>query len=581
MKLIDKVAAVALAAAASTSHAAPSITAGTHDVVIRNGVIYDGSGGSPYPGQVVIDGDRITYVGPAAPVAAKRVVDAMGHVIAPGFVNMLSQAQESLLVDGRAESDLYQGVTLEVTGEGTSMGPLTDAMAKRDEGRESDSSYPITWRTLGQYLETLQKRGISPNIASFVGASTVRDYVLGEKDVQPTLQQLDEMKGLVRQAMQEGAMGVSSALIYAPGTFARTPELTALATEAGRCGGIYITHMRSEGTALIDAIDETISIARNSGAPAEVYHLKVAGKANWPKLDSYIERIEAARAQGIRITADMYPYTAGATGLDASMPHWVLDGGLEAWIQRLKDPEVRARVVAEMQNPPPGFESALVASGADGARLLMFKNDKLKPLAGKTLAEVAKMRGESPEEAAIDLVVEDGSRVGVAYTVMSEENIRKEVALPWMGFDSDEAAPAPEGEFLKFPHHPRAYGTFARVLAKYVRDEKLVTLQDAIHRLAALPAQNLSIKDRGMLKVGNFADIVVFDPATIQDHSTFEDSHRLATGVDYVLVNGGFALDQGKATGAATGRVVRGQGWSGWPSGGCRASAKSWSWGWN
>jgi N-acyl-D-amino-acid deacylase len=558
----------------TAAHAAPAI----HDVLIQGGAIYDGTGSAPYLGDVVVDADKISYVGPHQVFAAKRVIEARDQAVAPGFINMLSQAQESLLIDGRGESDLFQGITLEVTGEGTSMGPLTDAMAARDEKRQDDIKYPITWRRLGDYLQTLERKGISLNVASMVGAATVRDYVVGESDIQPTALQLTKMRGLVREAMLEGAVGVSSALIYDPGTFAKTPELEALAGEAGLCGGIYITHMRSEGNDLLGGIDETVDIAKASGAPAEIYHFKVAGKPNWSKLDAALTKIETARASGVRLTANMYPYTAGATGFDAAMPHWVLDGGLEAWIARMKDPAIRARLVKEMRDPPIGFESALVASGPEGARLLQLKNDALKPLTGKTVAEVAKMWGESPEDTVIDLVIKDGSRVGVAYTIISEDNIRKEIVLPWMSFDSDEAATAPEGVFLKSAQHPRAYGTFARVLAKYVRDEKLITLPDAIHRLTGLPAANLSLKGRGQLKVGNFADVVVFNPATIQDHATFENAQQLATGVQYVLVNGGLALDGGKATGAPTGRVVRGQGWSGWQDGGCRSSAKDWPW---
>jgi N-acyl-D-amino-acid deacylase len=568
------VAAFAIGLMVGPAHAAPAM----HDVLIQGGTIFDGTGGAPYRGDVVIDADKISYAGPHQTFAARRVIDARDHAVAPGFINMLSQAQESLLVDGRGESDLFQGVTLEVTGEGTSMGPLTDAMAARDEKRQDDIKYAITWRSLGDYLQTLEHKGISLNVASMAGAATVRDYVLGESDIQPTAQQLAQMRGLVRQAMLDGALGVSSALIYTPGTFAKTPELEALATEAGLCGGLYITHMRSEGNDLLGGIDETVDIARASGAPAEIYHFKVAGKPNWSKLDAALAKIEAARASGIRLTADMYPYTAGATGFDAAMPHWVLDGGLEAWIARMQDPAVRTRLVKEMRDPPPGFESALVASGPEGARLLQLKSEALKPLTGKTVAEVAKLWGESPEDTVIDLVIKDGSRIGVAYTIISEDNIRKEIVLPWMSFDSDEAATAPEGVFLESAQHPRAYGTFAKVLAKYVRDEKLITLPDAIHRLTGLPAANLSLKGRGVLKVGNFADVVVFDPAAIQDHATFENAQQLATGVQYVFVNGGLALDDGKATGAHTGRAIRGQGWQGWPDGGCRSSAKDWPW---
>ncbi|HYL71736.1 MAG TPA: amidohydrolase family protein, partial [Candidatus Dormibacteraeota bacterium] len=416
------------------------------------------------------------------------------------------------------------------------------------------------------------------NVASFVGAGTVRTYVLGERDVQPTLEQLQQMRGLVRQAMEEGALGVTTALIYSPNQYAQTPELIALASESARCGGIYSAHIRSEGDRLLEAVQETINIAKASGAPAEIYHLKAAGKRNWNKLDALIHEVEEARASGVRITADMYVYTAGATGLDAAMPPWVLDGCLETWIGRLKDPAVRQRVLADMREPTPAWENLFGAAGASGTLLLAFKNPKLKPLTGKTIAEVARERGVSPEDAAIDLVIEDGSRVGVAYFLMSEDNIRREVALPWVSFGSDEAAPAPEGVFLESNNHPRAYGNFARVLASYVREQKALDLPQAIRKLAALPAANLSLTDRGVLKAGNYADVVVFDPAAIQDHATYERPHQLATGVDDVWVNGVRALRNGSATGAASGRAVRGRGWSGAPGGGCRASAQEWTW---
>jgi N-acyl-D-amino-acid deacylase len=551
-----------------------------YDVVIKGGRIYDGSGASPYVGDIAVRGDRISYVGPPHSMTAKRTVDAHGQAVAPGFINMLSQAQESMIANGREESDLFQGVTLEVMGEGDSMGPLTDDMAARNESHESDIKYPIDWRTLGQYLQARERAGTSLNIGSFVGATTVRDFVLGEGDVQPTAEQLQRMRALVRQAMEEGALGVSSALIYTPATFAKTDELAALATEAGMCGGIYITHMRSEGDRLLEAVDETISIARQSGAPAEIYHLKAGGKSNWPKIDAVIAKVEAARKAGIRVTADMYTYTAGGTGLDAAMPPWVREGGLEAWTQRMRNPEVRARVAREMDDPHAGYENLYLKAGPDGMILAAFKSDELKPLTGKSLTEVANMWHESPEETAMDLVIKDGSRVGVIYFVMSEDNVRKETTLPWMSFASDEAAPLPEGIFLESNAHPRAYGNFARLLAKYVRADKAVTLQDAIHRLTALPAANLSLKNRGLLKPGYFADIVVFDPNKIQDHSTYVKPHQLASGVNDVIVNGRFALSDGVATGAHSGQFVRGRAWTGSKGGGCRASAKDWTWAW-
>ncbi len=550
------------------------------DLAIKGGSLVDGTGGPPYVGDVYIRGDRIVYVGSPRPMRAKRTIDAKGQVVAPGFINMLSQAQESMIADGREESDLVQGVTLEVMGEGDSMGPLTDSMAARNESRESDIKYPVNWRTLGQYLQAREHAGTSLNIASFVGATTVRDYVLGEDDVQPSSEQLQSMRTLVRDAMQEGALGVSSALIYTPATFAKTDELAALATEAGQCGGIYITHMRSEGDRLLEAVDETLSIARQSGAPAEIYHLKAGGKSNWPKLDEVIAKVDAARHSGMRITADMYTYTAGGTGLDAAMPPWVREGGLEMWTQRMKNPEVRARVKKEMDDPEAGYENLYLKAGPDGMLLAAFKNDKLKPLTGKSLAEVAQMRHESPEETAMDLVIEDGSRVGVIYFVMSEDNVRKETTLPWMSFGSDEAAPAPEGVFLASRSHPRAYGNFAKLLAKYVRTEKAVSLPDAVHRLSALPAANLALKDRGLLRKGYYADVVVFDPVHIQDHATYENPNQLATGVADVIVNGQLALAAGHPTGAHSGRFVRGRAWTGWKDGGCRTSAKDWVWAW-
>ena len=557
---------IALAGLLLSSAAAP---AAEYDVLIKGGTIYDGSGSTPFVGDVGIRNDRIAYVGPQAPGTAAKVVDATGKAVSPGFINMLSWAVESLIADGRGMSDIDQGVTLEVFGEGDSMGPLTPEMKRNDRKRQGDIKYPIQWTTLAQYLDWLTKRGISPNVASFVGATTVRVHELGEKDIDPTPAQLDRMRALVRQAMKDGALGVGSSLIYAPATYAETPELTALVAEAGKCGGMYISHMRSEGNKVLEAVDELIQISRDSGAPAEIYHFKQAGKPNWAKLDPMIARVNAARASGQRITADMYTYTAGATGLDAAMPPWVQSGGLEAWIARMKDPKVRAKVIEEMRIPTDKWENLMVLSGgAENVLLVAFKNPKLKPLTGKTLAEVARMRGKSPEETAIELVSEDGSRVGTIYFLMSEDNVKREVALPWMSFGSDEGAPAPEGVFLKSRSHPRAYGNVARVLGHYVRDEKVTTLQDAIHRLSWLPATNLGIRGRGALRDGYYADVVVFDRATIQDHATYEKPDQLATGVRDVFVNGVQVMQDGKHTGAKPGRVVHGPGWTGWPDGG-------------
>jgi len=566
----------ALLLASTASAASPP----AYDILIRNAQIYDGSGGAPFKGELAIKEERIAYVGPKAPESGARTIDAGGKAVSPGFINMLSWATDSLIADPRGLSDLKQGVTLEVMGEGTSMGPLTPQMKQLETQRMGDIKYEIAWTTLDEYLSWLAKRGVAVNVASFIGAATVRENVLGEGDVDPDPQQLAQMRKLVADAMEDGALGVGSSLIYAPGNYAETPELIALATEAGRCGGMYISHMRSEADRLLEAIDELIEISKASGAPAEIYHLKQAGKANWDKLDPAIARIEAARAAGHRITADMYTYTAGSTGLDAAMPPWVQAGGVETWISRMKEPATRAKVIAEMRQEKPAFENLYRHAGAEGTLLVGFKNPALKHLTGKTLAEVAKARGVSPEDAAIDLVIEDGSRVQVVYFLMSEENVAKQTALPWMSFGSDASAQAPEGVFLKSSTHPRAYGNFARLLGKYVREEKTTSLADAVRRLSAYPAQNLGLKDRGMLKVGYYADVVVFDPQTIGDVGTYEEPKQFATGVRDVIVNGKLVLEDGEPTGQLSGQVVRGRGWKGWADGGCRVSAKDWSWTW-
>lgn len=539
----------------------------TFDTILRGGTIYDGSGGTPFTGDVAIKGDRIVAIARHVPGRGRREIDAAGLAVAPGFVNMLSWANESLIADGRGESDISQGVTLEVMGEGDSMGPWNDEMKRREAERQSDIKYPIRWTTLGQYLGYMERKGVSPNVASFVGATTVRVHELGEGDVQPDPAQLARMRALVREAMNEGAMGVGSSLIYAPATFAKTPELVALTTEAARCGGMYISHMRNEGPTLIEAIDELVEISRRSGAPAEIYHFKQSGRANWNKFPAAVARVEAARAKGLRITADMYLYTAGATGLDAAIPTWAQAGGLESWIARMKQPEVRARLLAEMRANQSSEFADLVVHQPDKVLMLAFKNPALKPLTGKTLAEIARIRGKSPDETAIDLVIEDGSRVGVAYFIIDEANVRRAAQLPWMSFGSDESAQAPEGVFLLSSAHPRAYGNFARLLGHYARDEKLIPLQEAVRRLAALPAQNLGIKDRGMLRPGYFADIAVFHPAAIRDNATFERPQQLATGMKEVFVNGVEVLRDGAHTGATPGRFVKGPGWNKCPPG--------------
>jgi N-acyl-D-amino-acid deacylase len=542
--------------------------AADYSILIRGGTIYDGSGNVPYVGDVALKGDRIAYVGPHAPGRAARTVDAAGKAVSPGFINMLSWANASLIADGRGMSDTAQGVTLEVMGEGDSMGPLTPAMKRLEIKRQGDIKYPIRWTTLGQYLEYLQRKGVTPNVASFVGATTVRVHELGEKDVDPTLAQLKRMRALVRQAMKEGAVGVGSSLIYAPANFAETPELVALTREAARCGGMYISHIRDEGPKLLEAIDELVAISRQSGAPAEIYHYKQAGKENWGKIDAAVAKVNAARAAGLRITADMYTYPASSTGFDAAFPLWIQDGGLEKWVARLKDPKLRARAFADMHKPDASENTKIVLYDPDKVILVGFKTSKLKPLTGKTLAEVAKMRGKSPEETAADLIVEDGTRIQVVYFSMSEDNVRRETALPWMSFGSDADSRGPYGVFLKSSTHPRAYGNVARLLGHYVRDEKTTSLADAIRRLTSLPATNLSIRQRGSLKPGYYADVVVFDPATIRDNATFAKPQQLATGVENVFVNGVQVWRDGKHTGAKPGRFVRGPGWTGWPGGG-------------
>ncbi|MCO5791367.1 MAG: D-aminoacylase [Blastomonas sp.] len=561
LRLITRYATAAILPFALAGCASTQGSPARYDVVIRGGTIYDGTGSAPTRGDVAINGDRIVAVG-TVEGAGRSEISARGMAVAPGFINMLSWATESLIIDPRSQSDIRQGVTLEVMGEGWSMGPVNAKMKADETARQGDLKFPIEWTTLGDYLSYLEKRGVATNVASFVGAATVRVHELGEGDVDPNPEQLSRMRTLVRKAMNEGAMGVGSSLIYAPGSYAETDELVALTKEAGRCGGMYISHMRSEGDRIEQAVAELIEISRRSGAPAEIYHLKMAGKDNHAKREAVVRQIEAARSEGLRITADMYTYTAGATGLDAAMPTWVQAGGVEAWIERLKDPAIRARVAAEMKAPGSDWENLFHGAGADKMILVGFKNPALKPLTGKTLAEVAAMRSQSPEQTAMDLVIEDGTRVGTVYFLMSEDNVREQVKLPWMSFGSDAASQSAEGVFLKSGAHPRTYGNFARLLGRYVRDEKLITLAEAVHRLSGLPARNLSITDRGALRPGYFADVVVFDPATIADTATFEAPHRYAIGMRDVLVNGVAALRDGEPTGATPGRAVRGPGFN-------------------
>ncbi|MEQ2007897.1 MAG: D-aminoacylase [Limisphaerales bacterium] len=548
--------------AASASLAGCATLRADCDLLIRNGTLYDGSGGAPFTGDIAVRGDQIVGVGSVTGITARRTVDARGLAVAPGFINMLSWATESLIQDGRSQSEIRQGVTLEVMGEGWSMGPLNPAMKAGIAKDQGDIKYSVEWTTLDEYLRFLVRRKISCNVASFIGPETVRIHELGYEDRAPNATELARMQALVRDAMRDGALGVASSLIYAPGFYAKTAELIALCKVAAEYDGLYISHLRSEGNQFVEALDELLTIAREAKIRAEVYHLKAAGQANWPKLDTVIRKIEAARASGLAITADMYTYTAGQTGLDAAMPPWVQEGGYPEWAKRLQDPAIRERVRREMSTPTDKWENLYLAAGsADRVILVGFKNEKLKPLTGKTLAEVSKLRGKSPEETAMDLVVEDGSRVGAVYFLMSEDNVRKQIKLPWVSFCSDSPSLAPEGVFLKSSTHPRAYGSFARLLGRYVRDEKLIPLADAIRRLTSFPAENLRLKQRGWLRPGYFADIVAFDPARVQDHATFEKPHQYSTGMVHVWVNGQQVLLDGEHTGAKPGQVVRGPGW--------------------
>ncbi|WP_291261076.1 D-aminoacylase [Gemmatimonas sp.] len=531
-----------------------------YDVVIRGGTVYDGSGGAPMTADVAIRGDSIVAVG-TVPEKGQLEVDASGLAVAPGFINMLSWATESLIEDGRSQGDIRQGVTLEVMGEGESMGPLSDTLRAEMLSQQGDIRYPITWRTLRGYQDSLVKKGISTNIASFVGATTIRINHVGWDNREPTPAELAAMQADVRTAMEEGALGVGSSLIYAPAFYAKTPELVALMKAAAPYGGMYISHLRSEGVRFEEAVEELLTIARESGARAEIYHLKAAGEANWPKMAGVLARIDSARAAGLEITADIYPYTAGATGLDAAMPPWVQEGGYAAWAKRLQDPAIRRKVAQEMRTPTDQWESLLLAAGSPERVVLAgFKADSLKQYTGKTLAAVAKLRGTSPEETAMDLVVKDGTRVGTIYFIINEDNIAAQLRKPWVSVGSDAASMATEGAFLKSNTHPRAYGTFARFLGKYVRDEQVLTLQEGIRRLTSLPATNLRIARRGWLKPGYHADVVVFDPRTIRDNATFEQPHQYATGVRDVFVNGVPVLRAGEHTGATPGRVVLGPG---------------------
>ena len=547
-----------LCAIIATSCSAPT----TYDILIKNGTITDGSGNPSYVGSVGINADTIAAIGELKNAKGNLEIDATDLVVAPGFINMLSWATESLIEDGRSMSDIKQGVTLEVFGEGWSMGPLSEKMKQEMPTSQGDIKYDIDWTTLDEYLQSLVKRGISPNVASFIGATTVRINHIGYEDRAPTDEEMASMKNMVRKAMEDGALGVGSSLIYAPAFYSSTEELIELSKAASEYDGMYISHMRSEGNRILESIDELMRIANEADIRAEIYHLKMSGKENWSKYDAVIKKIDSARAAGLQITTDMYNYTAGATGLDASMPPWVQEGGYDKWSERLQDPKIRKRVLEEMRTPTNEWENLMYAAGtAENLLLVGFENDSLRHYTGKTLAEVAKIHGKSPEETAMDLVIADGSRVGTVYFLMSEDNVKKQIALPYMSFNSDSGSLAPEGIFLNSNPHPRAYGNFSRLLGKYVRDEKVISLEEAVRKLTSLPASNLKIKKRGSLTEGYFADLAIFNPETIQDHATFAEPHQYSTGMVHVFVNGEQVLKDGEHTGATPGKVVRGPGY--------------------
>jgi N-acyl-D-amino-acid deacylase len=540
--------------------ASPQSGSRSFDIIIKDGTVYDGTGRPPRKADVGIKSDRIAAIGNLSQATAPTIVDAKGLAVAPGFINMLSHSETSLIVDPRSLSEIKQGVTTQIFGE-FSMGPLNDQMKQRRLEQQGDTKHEIEWTTLAEYLTYLEKRGIPQNIASFIGAATIREYVIGLEDKPPTPEQLAQMRELVRREMEAGALGITTALIYPPAFFAKTEELIELCKVAAKYKGKYTTHMRSEGNQLIEAVQETIRISREAGLPAEIYHLKASGSANWPKMAQAIKLIEDARRKGVKITADMYTYPAGGTGLDASMPPWVFDGGREAGYKRLQDPDTRKKIAAAVRTPSNDWENLYLLAGSPERLLLAsFRTEKLKPLIGKTLGEVAKMRGKDPVETIMDLVLEDRSRVGTIYFLMSEDNLKQQIRQPWVSFGSDAASIAPEGDRLRSAAHPRAYGNFARLLGKYVREEKVISLAEAIRRLTSLPATNLGLAQRGFLRPGLFADVVVFDPQTIADRATFENPHQLAVGVNHVFVNGVQVLKDGEHTGAKPGRALWGSG---------------------
>lgn len=532
------------------------------ELIIRNGMVCDGTGSASYLGDLAINGDTIAAMGNLKNAHGITEIDAGGKALAPGFINMLSWADKSLIEDGLSQSDIRQGVTLEVMGEGWSDGPLNEAMKKDELAKQGDIKYDITWNTLGGYLDFLEKKGVSTNIASFVGATTLRIYAIGYDNRPPLPEEMTIMKKLAAQAMEEGAIGISSALIYAPASFSKTDELVELCKVVSKYNGMYISHIRSEGDNLLASLDELIEISKNAHIKAEIYHLKAAGTKNWYKMDLAINKIDSARIAGMDITANMYTYTAAGTGLYATMPQWVQEGGQDAWLARLKDPVIKSRVIKEMKAPGKDWENFFYMVGSPENIILgVFKTDSLKYLTGKTLKEVAGLKRLSPAETIIYLVVNDNSPVESMFFLMTEDNLKKQIALPWVSFGSDEQSLAPEGVFLKSNPHPRAYGNVSRLLGKYTREEKIIPLVEAVRKLTSLPAANMKISKRGLLKPGYFADVVIFDPNTIIDHATYSNPHQYSTGISDVFVNGKQVLRNGEHTGAKPGRVVRGPGY--------------------
>lgn len=532
------------------------------DIIIKNGTIIDGSGNKSFSGDIGVKGDTIAAMGNLSNENAIKTIDATGLVVAPGFVNMLSQAHETLIIDGNSQSDIRQGVTLEILGEGWSMGPWNKQIKKGTLSYQKEYKYKIKWTTLGEYLQYLEDRGVSSNIASFVGATTIRVHEMNRENREPTLQEMERMKELTREAMKEGALGLSTALIYTPGLYASTEELIELCKVVSDYGGIYISHLRSEGDNLLKAIDELIEISAKANIAAEIYHFKVAGEHNWHKYEAAIIKIDSARSAGLKIYANMYTYTAAQTGLDAAMPPWVQEGGLKSWRNKLTDPEIRNKVMIEMNEDSKEWENFYYAAGSpDNILLIGFRNDSLKYLTGKTLSEIALLKNLTPEETAMNLVVWDGSKVKTVYFLMSEETIKKQITLPYMCFSSDAGSYSNTDKFNLEHPHPRAYGNFAKLLGKYVRDEGIISMEEAIYRLTYLPCSRLRIEKRGLLEVGYFADIVAFDASKIQDNATYENPKSYATGMLHVLVNGTEVIRDGEHTEAKPGRFIKGPGW--------------------